>query len=324
MSWKRLTFILIPHSQSTVKQFSVPRVLIYGAVAGFFLATFVMLFYVMGFKGKEFYLGRTDEISRDNELLEASISSLDSTLAAMSAHMDSIESADSLIREEYKISAQDFMQSGDISVQISRSGLSMPLNTVIPLMERYYRKSLAFEENFETLFTYCLENEDFLKHVPSIRPAQGYITKEFGSGVDMASNTIKVHEGVDINNVEGTPVFATADGVVEEDTFSNEFGRSIIINHQNGYRTRYAHLQTVSKMEPKIKLKTGEKISRGQQIGSMGRTGRSFLAVAPHLMYTVEHHGVPVDPIPYFFASDFSGKEAEDTPLAQKLEPLPL
>ena len=320
MTWKRLTFILIPHSQSSVKQFRISRVLVFGLVFSMVFAIGIMIFYIFGFKGKSYYVSKTKETVNKNSVLEKHIAYFDSSLADMSTKLDSLEKKNQLISNKYGIAVNTPSNGDDWNIEVAESGLKIPLKRVLFLIDRMDKKSMAFEHNFEVLYNHCDKNSDFLKKLPSIIPANGNITKDFGRSFDRISNTTKLHPGVDINNVEGTPVVTTADGVIETDTFTNEFGRFIIIDHENGYKTRYTHLQSVSQMKEKIRLKVGTKVVRGQQIGCMGRTGMgTILAVPPHIMYSVLHHGIPVNPVDYFLAYEFADEPVKDTTGAQNL-----
>lgn len=101
------------------------------------------------------------------------------------------------------------------------------------------------------------------------------------------------HVGVDLGCDRGTPVFATGDAVVQKTDRGEPlrgYGQQILLNHEFGYQTRYAHLS-------KILVKPGDKVVRGQIIGEVGNTGGS---TSPHLHYEVIHLGTPVNPINYF------------------------
>ena len=104
---------------------------------------------------------------------------------------------------------------------------------------------------------------------------------------------VRPHRGIDLGCDRGTPVFATGDATVEiadERGYNGGYGRMVLLNHEFGYKTRYAHLS-------KIHVKPGEKVVRGQLIAETGNTG---ISQAPHLHYEVIHKGVPVNPINYF------------------------
>ena len=104
---------------------------------------------------------------------------------------------------------------------------------------------------------------------------------------------VRPHRGIDLGCDRGTPVFATGDATVEiasESGYNGGYGRMVLLNHEFGYKTRYAHLS-------KIHVKPGEKVVRGQLIAETGNTG---ISQAPHLHYEVILKGVPVNPINYF------------------------
>ena len=106
-------------------------------------------------------------------------------------------------------------------------------------------------------------------------------------------HTRKMHKGVDLSSNASTPVYATGDAVVEKTETSRArrgYGSQILLNHEFGYKTRYAHLS-------KILVREGEKVTRGQMIGLVGSTGGS---TGPHLHYEVIYMGRNVNPINYF------------------------
>jgi len=96
---------------------------------------------------------------------------------------------------------------------------------------------------------------------------------------------------MDFTAPTGTPVRATGDGEVEETHSTGAQGIRVVINHGFGYKTVYAHLE-------KFVVKKGQKVTRGDIIGTVGTSGMS---TAPHLHYEVHKNGKPVNPINYFF-----------------------
>ena len=103
---------------------------------------------------------------------------------------------------------------------------------------------------------------------------------------------IRPHRGIDLGCDRGTPVYATGDAVVEAASTGGNggYGHMVLLNHEFGYKTRYAHLS-------KILVQPGERVVRGQIIAETGNTG---ISSGPHLHYEVIHKGVPVNPINYF------------------------
>lgn len=124
--------------------------------------------------------------------------------------------------------------------------------------------------------------------VPGGRPVvQGWISSYFGGRADPFSGRNSFHRGLDFAGRAGSQVVAVASGVV---TYSKErfgYGRTVEINHGNGYVTRYAHNQ-------KALVKVGDTVQKGQAIALMGSTGRS---TGPHLHFEVLRNGRAVDPL---------------------------
>lgn len=129
-----------------------------------------------------------------------------------------------------------------------------------------------------------------LRYFPSIPPAKGIFSSGFGIRRDPFTGGLEFHKGIDISAPEGTPIVATADGIVEEAGWnSGGYGNQVVINHGNGIKTRYAHMS-------KVLVREGQRVKRGQVIGLIGNTGKS---VAPHVHYEVYLNENPVNPIRY-------------------------
>jgi len=127
---------------------------------------------------------------------------------------------------------------------------------------------------------------------PGIWPVDGVLMSGFGQRTDPFSGEGAVHKGVDISAPKGTPVRATADGVVVfADRFSG-YGRLVIIDHGNGFETYYAHLS-------RFDVITGQEIRQGSFVGAVGTSGR---VTAPHLHYEVRIGKTPVNPYRYMVA----------------------
>lgn len=127
-------------------------------------------------------------------------------------------------------------------------------------------------------------------NIPSIWPVVGALR----SGVGMRNNpfggsSVEYHKGQDISAPTGTPVSATADGVVIIARWVKGYGNGIYIDHGNGITTRYGHLSRIDVVE-------GQPVKRGQHLGLVGSTGRS---TGPHLHYEVRINGQPTSPLPY-------------------------
>lgn len=104
----------------------------------------------------------------------------------------------------------------------------------------------------------------------------------------------RMHEGTDFAAAYGTPIYATADGVVTFAGWQSGYGRLVKIQHEFGIETRYAH-------QSQLMVKVGQRVSRGEQIGAMGNSGRS---TGTHLHYEVRVGGKAVNPMTYIKAAN--------------------
>ena len=128
-----------------------------------------------------------------------------------------------------------------------------------------------------------------ITHLPLGRPIPGPITSRFGDRTDPVNGKKGYHTGVDMRGGSGQKILATAEGLVTKAFFNGSYGQYIEIDHGNGYTTKFAHMK-------KLLVKRGERIKRGQAIGTVGSSGRS---TGPHLHYEVCLNDKPVNPSKY-------------------------
>ena len=119
-------------------------------------------------------------------------------------------------------------------------------------------------------------------------------TSKFGPRRDPKTGGRRMHKGVDFAAANGTPLYATADGVVTHAGWSSGYGRLVKIQHEFGIETRYAHMS-------KLRAKVGQRVSRGDRIGDMGASGR---VTGVHLHYEVRVGSKAVNPMIYIKAAN--------------------
>jgi murein DD-endopeptidase MepM/ murein hydrolase activator NlpD len=112
------------------------------------------------------------------------------------------------------------------------------------------------------------------------------MTSGFGLRVDPFTHTLARHEGLDFTAMQGTPILATADGLVTRSGWEDTYGNIVEVTHAEGFMTRYAHIS-------KRLVTEGQRVKRGQHIADVGSTGRS---TGPHLHYEVFRHGHVLNP----------------------------
>ena len=139
------------------------------------------------------------------------------------------------------------------------------------------------------------EKAEQLRFLPSIQPIENNDLTRTAAGFGMRMHPFyriqSFHDGIDFAAPVGTPVRVTADGQVSETYSTGVQGVRMVIDHGYGIKTVYAHLDRFTK-------KTGQMVSRGDIIGTVGNSGMS---TAPHLHYEVHKNGKPVNPVNYFF-----------------------
>ena len=140
------------------------------------------------------------------------------------------------------------------------------------------------------------KKEKLFAAIPAIQPISNKeliaLASGFGLRIHPVYKVKKMHTGIDFAAPIGTPIYATADGVIDQlDVSFSGYGKKVEIDHGFGYRTRYAHMHGFT-------VRNGQHIKRGELIGYVGNTG---LSTAPHLHYEVFINGRQVNPVYYFF-----------------------
>ena len=159
----------------------------------------------------------------------------------------------------------------------------------------------AFQLNSYTEIEKLIKNQDVkLACIPAIQPVSNKdltrIASGFGMRIDPVYGTPKMHKGLDFAAPQGTPIYATANGTVAVAGFTDGgYGNHVEINHGYGYETIYGHMV-------KVKVHSGERVTRGEVIGWVGSTGKS---TGPHCHYEIHVNGEAVDPV-YFFYNDIN------------------
>jgi murein DD-endopeptidase MepM/ murein hydrolase activator NlpD len=132
--------------------------------------------------------------------------------------------------------------------------------------------------------------------VPSAKPVNmAKYTSGYGVRSDPFRGSAAMHAGIDLAAASGTPVYATADGIVGRAEWSGGYGNLVEVNHGKGLQTRFGHLS-------RLLVHAGDRVRRGQLIALMGSTGRS---TGSHLHYEVRIDGRAVNPVPFLQSADY-------------------
>ena len=185
----------------------------------------------------------------------------------------------------------------DFTSSISINSLLNNLRSTAEQAEHELHLQATSYEEIESAYE---KNKVRFSHLPAIKPMDGFYNKNgFGMRFHPILHIIRPHEGIDIDNEVGTPIYAAAEGTIEFTGHQGGYGLTLEINHGFSLKTRYGHLS-------RILVHEGQRVKRGELVAHSGNSG---LSSAPHLHYEVRVNGVAQNPIDYFFddvhASDF-------------------
>ena len=147
----------------------------------------------------------------------------------------------------------------------------------------------TLEVNINKIDQFILDRESFLRSTPTLLPTRGWVTSYYGPRISPTAKVLRMHEGIDIGAVSGTPIVASADGRVIFSGSKPGFGNIVHIDHGYGIESFYAHAK-------KVIAKIGSTVKRGEPVAAIGNTGSS---TGPHLHYEIRVNGTPVDPLYY-------------------------
>lgn len=170
------------------------------------------------------------------------------------------------------------------------------LKTTTERLDKITKQLYIQSKSFDEVVKLAKNKEQLLSSIPAIMPINNKDLRRqpggFGWRTHPIYKTPEFHPGMDFAAEQGTPIYATGDGVVETaDANAQGYGNHVVINHGFGYQTLYGHMS-------KMAVKVGKKIKRGELVGYVGSTG---LSTAPHIHYEVIKNGEKVNPINFYF-----------------------
>lgn len=172
-------------------------------------------------------------------------------------------------------------QKGEMAIEGNRDYQSLAIR-----IDRAVKDSQLREQSVLDLWESLSEKQSLMNAIPNIRPARGWITSRFGYRISPFTGRAALHAGIDFAAAPGSPVYATADGVVTFAGYDEGYGKLVSIDHGYGYSTRFGH-------NAQIYVQVGQRVNRWDIIASVGNTGRS---TGPHCHYEVRVNGIPRNP----------------------------
>lgn len=201
------------------------------------------------------------------------------------------EKKEDLLRKEYRLSESNAKLQRQIDAKTQEfESISDKISDIEELVGLKTPEASSIDERLESITLTSAQQQQLFRSIPNgwVIENNG-LTGKFGWRTHPILKKREFHRGIDLRAKIGTPIYAPADGVVEYAGYHKEsgFGYLVILNHNFGFKTNYAH------MNKKMVVKSGEFVQKGQLIGY---TGNSGLSTGPHLHYEVRFITRPLDP----------------------------
>ena len=272
------------------------RVLAVGAGAAVALLTVGAVLSIYTLMNGEMHASETAQLREANRIQQEQILQVSKKASALQQDLDSLRRAEDGLRAIVgapPAAADETVQEGTVSP----TGGEQHTPTTADLSEalEMIEERLSTRRSSIDLLAETMRREfpgaasyasDSAPHTtPSIWPAAGYVSSPYG----LRFNGTEFHQGIDIAADMGTPIVATADGVVTAAGWNGGYGNMVDVDHGGGIVTRYGHASAVA-------VTVGQQVRRGEVIAYVGSTGRS---TGPHVHYEVRVNGAPVNPAGY-------------------------
>ena len=306
MGKRFLTFMIIPHNESRVREFHLSHVALWGISIALAASFCALVFYTAGYYLNLNREAQLSSLQVENAELTGHLGMLQGRLRDLRRKIDGLTEADRQMR-----ALVDFSDPGEDVRKVGIGGFSresVPWTQRVTLevdallsqtyadLEQLIREARFLQASFSAISDSLRTNKQLRDHTPSISPvppdAECWISSDFGLRIDPFTGRKQSHNGIDLAGRRGTPILATADGVVEKALWDRTLGWYIKLSHGSGYQTLYGHLQG------KPSLSKGQAVKRGETIGQMGDSGR---ATATHVHYMVIRNKMARNPIKYIF-----------------------
>ncbi|HOP39505.1 MAG TPA: M23 family metallopeptidase [Geobacteraceae bacterium] len=259
-----VTIMLVPHTR--FRSFSV-KVPVIGLYVMLFLSVVGGIFLVMAsLQAAKYYQTKAKLAYVNSQYAE-----IKSTLSSLKESENRFRKLFSLESKKDVMDAMVVEDTGSVNMEALKKEIESSIKTVSEIRE------------------YLEEQKDVYLSTPIGWPVEGRITSGYGLRKHPILGRHMFHSGIDISTQTGSPVCATADGVVSYSGWESRGGNTVVIENGNGFRTAYAHNRRNA-------VNVGQRVKRGDVIAFVGSTG---VASGPHVHYEVWKNGKSVDPSEY-------------------------
>lgn len=300
---KILTFLYLPDGSHEPRAFQVRRNAVWALAATILIALGASGWAVLAHSSrmKDAYLVET--LANQNKELRGEIDGLSTELETLKQQV--AQNFDFQNKARIIANLEDLDQDvAQVGVGGPQVGFAQSLSTIDGKtrdrlfsaradIDKLLRQARLQTRDYEEILANLESANAKVRTTPSLRPVTvGFVSSRFGWRMDPITGRRAMHRGVDFSARLGTPVFATADGVVTYSGVEQTYGNVVEISTSSGFTTRFAHMQ-------RRLVQKGQRITRGDVVGRVGSTGRSTFS---HLHYEIELNGERVDPLRYVLA----------------------
>ena len=285
MSAKKFTVLIIPEGSHRVRRLSFRRGMLRAAVVATVVLFAGVTFFMVDYLRINLDQGELHRLKIENRAQEKEMHRLAVSLDDLRKEMVVLAQNDAKVR----VLAQLSRPKADSLTGVGGPPEDEAATEFSELQRQIDQIREAIElrrESQEEIQGFLNDQRSLLAAKPKGWPVKGWLTSSFGMRNSPFTGRPKMHEGLDIAARTGTPVFASADGIVSRAETAPGYGKLVVIDHGYGYKTYFGH-------NSKIFVKVGQRIKRGDKIAAVGNTGSS---TGSHLHYEVRLNGVPLNP----------------------------
>ena len=306
---KKIKYFYNPNSLRYEKLETPLRVKLLRAL-GFISASIVTAFIIVSIAYRFFPSTNEQRLMAENEALSDNYKVLDEKVTKLQKQLVELEKRDNEVYrtifeanplpDSARAKELQQLQELQLVMQMNKPDLT---NSILQNIGNLHARLERQDKSYNEIAGFIKNKEQLLAATPAIQPVSnknlGRVASGFGYRIDPVYKTVKFHGGLDFAAPQGTPIYATAAGVVKvAGNLGNGYGNHVVINHGYGYETLYGHMF-------RINVRPGRSVKRGEIIGYVGSTGKS---TGPHVHYEVHKNGRPLDPV-YFFYNDLTPEQ---------------
>ncbi len=298
MATKNYTVIVVPDHEAAVKRYRVPRTLIRQALGAVALLSLLLVAAAVHYFQISGDAGENGILREENLSLRQQLKTIRERIDHIGTTLDRVERFDQKLRALTLLSdpQRNLAMGPTASEMAEQPGLTPSTHSLLgssenpralnSRLDKLSAEATRQEQSLQELSAYFQDQKSLLASVPSTWPARGWVTSDFGQRLDPYTADRVMHTGLDIAAEQGKAIYAPSDGTVVFAGPEGGYGNVLVVDHGYGIKTRYGHLA-------QMLVKSGDHVKRGQQVGSIGNTGRS---TGPHLHYEVRVNGIAQNP----------------------------